>query len=125
MESVCKFEFPSVEGVRLKYKEMCLRLHGILHSDTVLPRCYHCARFSCHSFFCLEVHCSKVAVDIGNKNSWVITQNLDIRRHLSMFGIPKMSPNESNIDRLVTLSSAFHVHSPCFGLKLTGLNKLL
>jgi hypothetical protein len=121
LESVCKFDFPSVRGVRLNYKEVCLRLHSILHSDTVFPRCHRCMRFSCHTF-CLEDRRSKVVVDVGNKYTWVISPSFGIRRHFTMFGIPRLSPNDSSTERFVALSSAFYVHThQVLLLKLTSL----
>jgi hypothetical protein len=125
LESVCKFDFPSAHGVRLNHKEVCLRLHTILHSDTVFPRCYHCMEFSCRPF-CIEDRGSKVVVDIGNKFTWIVTPSFGVRRHFSMFGIPKMPSNDSNVDRSVALSSILHSHfCQVLGLSLADLKPLL
>ncbi|XP_023710332.1 uncharacterized protein LOC111866046 isoform X2 [Cryptotermes secundus] len=93
LESVCKFNFPDVHGARLNHKEVCMRLHTILQSDTVFRRCYHCMEFSCHSY-CVEKHGSKVVVDIGNKFTWIVTPSFGVRRHFTMLGIPKVPPND-------------------------------
>jgi hypothetical protein len=105
LESVCKFNFPDVHGVRLNHKEVCMRLYTILQSDTVFRRCYHCMEFSCHSY-CVEEHGSKVVIDIGNKYTWIVTPSFGVRRHFTTLGIPKVRPK----DRLVALSNAFCAH---------------
>lgn len=95
LESVCKFKFPDVHGARLNHKEVCRRLHIILQSDTVFLPCYHCMEFSCRSY-CVEKHGSKVAIDIGNKFTWIITPSFGLRRHFTMLGIPRVRPNDRN-----------------------------
>ncbi|XP_069680904.1 uncharacterized protein [Periplaneta americana] len=93
LEASCKFEFPNWQALRLDYKAACRRLHAILDADTMFPRCYHCLEFSCRAY-CVEDRGSKVVVDIGNKFTWIVTPSFGVRRHFTMYGIPKTSPHD-------------------------------
>ncbi|XP_067000649.2 uncharacterized protein [Anabrus simplex] len=93
LEYSSPFDFPDVRHLQmlnLSFKRMCYRLHMIMNSgeSVVFPRCYHCVRFTCRAP-CVEDRGSRVVIDIGNKFTWIVTPNFGVRRHFSMFGIPK------------------------------------
>lgn len=74
----------------VSFKAMCYRLHMVvtLGENARFPKCYHCSGYTCQRN-CVEGSSSKVVIEIGNKYTWVITPHFGLRRHFSMFGIPK------------------------------------
>ncbi|KAK7864199.1 hypothetical protein R5R35_004110 [Gryllus longicercus] len=93
LEAASPFQFPDrrlLQKLSLCFKQMCYRMNMIVNSDDVFVPCYHCAKYMCGQS-CVEDHGSRVVMDIGNKWTWIVTPNFGVRRHYSMFGIPKPS----------------------------------
>ncbi|XP_046491430.1 actin-related protein 2-like [Neodiprion pinetum] len=91
--SKVQFKFPDMKCLQLlsvSFKAMCYRLHMVvtLGESVPFPKCYHCSGYTCQRN-CVEGSSSKVVIEIGNKYTWVITPHFGLRRHFSMFGIPK------------------------------------
>ncbi|XP_043280098.1 uncharacterized protein [Venturia canescens] len=91
--SKVKFRFPDIKCLQLlsvSFKAMCYRLHMVitLGKNVPFPRCYHCSGYTCQRN-CVEGSNARVVIEIGNKYTWVITPHFGLRRHFSLFGIPK------------------------------------
>lgn len=91
--SKVQFKFPDIKCLQLlsvSFKAMCYRLYMVitLGENPPFPKCYHCSGYTCHRN-CVEGSSSKVVIEIGNKYTWVITPHFGLRRHFSLFGIPK------------------------------------
>ena len=105
--SKVQFKFPDVKCLQLlsvSFKSMCYRLHMVitLGESVPFPKCYHCSGYTCHRN-CVEGSSSKVVIEIGNKYTWVITPHFGLRRHFSMFGIPKYN-NKTHTEQMQTQS---------------------
>lgn len=68
-----------------------------LGESAPFPKCYHCGSYTCQRN-CVEGSSSKVVIEIGNKYTWVITPHFGLRRHFSMFGIPKYNSSNANAE---------------------------
>ncbi|XP_034934488.1 uncharacterized protein [Chelonus insularis] len=91
--SKVQFRFPDMKCLQLlsvSFKAMCYRLHMVitLGENPPFPKCYHCSGYTCQRN-CVEGSSAKVVIEIGNKYTWVITPHFGLRRHFSLFGIPK------------------------------------
>ncbi|XP_011305130.1 uncharacterized protein [Fopius arisanus] len=91
--SKVQFRFPDIKCLQLlsvSFKSMCYRLHMVitLGENPPFPKCYYCSGYTCQRN-CVEGSSAKVVIEIGNKYTWVITPNFGLRRHFSLFGIPK------------------------------------
>ncbi|KAK0162307.1 hypothetical protein PV327_008655 [Microctonus hyperodae] len=91
--SKVQFKFPDIKFLQLlsvSFKSMCYRLHMVitLGKNAQFPKCYHCSGYTCQRN-CVEGSSAKVVIEIGNKYTWVITPHFGLRRHFSLFGIPK------------------------------------
>ncbi|KAH0559060.1 uncharacterized protein LOC123273703 [Cotesia glomerata] len=90
------FKFPDIKCLQLlsvSFKAMCYRLHMVITLNEnvnggTFPKCYHCSGYTCQRN-CVEGSSAKVVIEIGNKYTWVITPHSGLRRHFSLFGIPK------------------------------------
>ncbi|XP_072752396.1 uncharacterized protein [Anoplolepis gracilipes] len=99
------FRFPDIKCLQLlsvSFKAMCYRLHMVitLGENAPFPKCYHCSGYTCQRN-CVEGSSAKVVIEIGNKYTWVITPNFGLRRHFSMFGIPKYN-NKTHMEQAQT-----------------------
>ena len=90
--SKCELDFAKYyEG--LDYKKATVRLYGVLRSlDSSFVRCKYCKSFSCRPD-CLDSHECRIAVDIGNKFTWIVAPNECTRRHQTMYGFPRKQPD--------------------------------
>ena len=93
LNSKVQFKFPDIKCLQLlsvSFKAMCYRLHMVLMMSESPPfsKCYHCSSYTCQRN-CVEGSSVKVVIEIGNKYTWVITPHSGLKRHFSMFGIPK------------------------------------
>lgn len=91
--SKVQFRFPDIKCLQLlsvSFKAMCYRLHMVitLGESAPFPKCYHCSGYTCQRN-CIEGSSAKIVIEIGNKYTWVITPHFGLRRHFTMFGIPK------------------------------------
>ncbi|XP_012280608.1 actin-related protein 6-like [Orussus abietinus] len=91
--SKVQFRFPDVKCLQLlsvSFKAMCYRLHMViaLGESAPFPKCYHCSEYTCQRN-CVEGSSAKVGIEIGNRCTWVSTPQHGVRRHFSLFGIPK------------------------------------
>ena len=89
------FKFPDIKCLQLlsvSFKAMCYRLHMVitLGKNIPFPKCYHCSGYTCQRN-CVEGSNARVVLEIGNKYTWVITPQSGLRRHFSLFGIPKFN----------------------------------
>ena len=75
----------------VNFKDCCKRLWRILVISSevgyVPSKCAECRRYTCE---CRLKAKKRVAVDIGGKISWLITANLELKRHLTMIALPKV-----------------------------------
>ncbi|XP_031832454.1 actin-related protein 6-like [Nomia melanderi] len=123
------FRFPDIKCLQLlsvSFKAMCYRLHMVLTlgENVPFPKCYHCSGYTCQRN-CVEGTSAKVVIEIGNKYTWVITPNFGLRRHLSMFGIPKYN-NETHLEQTQTQNvPSSSTRSKCDGKSLVKKLKLL
>lgn len=60
-----------------------------MNENPPFSKCYHCSSYTCQKN-CVEGSSVKVVIEIGNKYTWVITPKIGLRRHFSMYGIPKL-----------------------------------
>ncbi|XP_051165738.1 uncharacterized protein LOC127284381 [Leptopilina boulardi] len=91
--SKVQFRFPDIKCLQLlgvSFKATCYRLHMVLTLGEAFPfpKCCHCSGYTCQRN-CVESSSAKVVLEIGNKFTWVITPQIGLKRHFSMFGIPK------------------------------------
>lgn len=91
--SKVQFKFPDIKCLQLlsvSFKAMCYRLYMVitLGENPPFPKCCHCSGYTCHRN-CVEGSSSKIVIEIGNKFTWVITPHFGLKRHFSLFGIPK------------------------------------
>lgn len=105
MISKVQFRFPDIKCLQLlsvSFKAMCYRLHMVitLGENVPFPKCYHCSGYTCQRN-CVEGSSAKVVIEIGNKYTWVITPYFGLRRHFSMFGIPKYN-NKTHLEQVQT-----------------------
>ncbi|XP_015584746.1 actin-related protein 6 [Cephus cinctus] len=103
--SKVQFKFPDIKCLQLlsvSFKAMCYRLHMVitLGESVPFPKCYYCSGYTCQRN-CVEGSSAKVVIEIGNKYTWVITPHSGLRRHFSMFGIPKYN-NKSHAEQMQT-----------------------
>ncbi|XP_063990846.1 uncharacterized protein LOC135169620 [Diachasmimorpha longicaudata] len=93
LTSKVQFRFPDIKCLQLlsvSFKSVCYRLHMVLTlgENAPFPKCSLCSGYTCQRT-CVEGSSNKVVIDIGNKYTWVRTPLLGLRRHCSLFGIPK------------------------------------
>lgn len=103
--SKVQFKFPDIKCLQLlsvSFKAMCYRLHMVitLGENVPFPKCYHCSGYTCQRN-CVEGSSAKVVIEIGNKYTWVITPFFGLRRHFSMFGIPRYN-NKTHVEQTQT-----------------------
>lgn len=98
--SRCDLEFVKLYDGNLNHKEASIRLHYVLQlSNIEFLRCSYCMGFSCKPV-CVEDHGARVVVDIGNKFTWIVTPSFGVRRHFTMYGIPKKEESSKSERRV-------------------------
>ncbi|PSN45282.1 hypothetical protein C0J52_17531 [Blattella germanica] len=106
LQTESEFEFLKAHEEIKNYKELCMRLNAVQRvSNAEFMRCVYCASFSCNPL-CVEDRGSKVVVDIGNKFTWIITPSFGVRRHFTLYGIPK-NEKSSSPSRFTELLNGF------------------
>ena len=103
--SKVQFRFPDIKCLQLlsvSFKAMCYRLHMVitLGENVPFPKCCHCSGYTCQRN-CIESSSAKVVIEIGNKYTWIIKPYFGLRRHFSMFAIPKYN-SEMYLEQMQT-----------------------
>lgn len=127
LTSKVHFRFPDIKCLQLlsiSFKAMCYRLYRIVTfgENIHFPKCQQCNRYTCQRN-CVEGSSAKVVIEIGNKYTWVITPHFALRRHFSMFGVPKNNietylPQAQNVPSSST-------RTKCISISLARRLKLL
>ncbi|XP_066599230.1 uncharacterized protein [Prorops nasuta] len=110
--SKVQFRFPDIKCLQLlsvSFKAMCYRLHMVitLGDNAPFPQCCHCSGYTCQRN-CVEGSSAKVVIEIGNKYTWIITPHFGLRRHFSMFGIPRYK-DKTHIDLVQNTPSSSNI----------------
>ncbi|XP_043527377.1 uncharacterized protein LOC122537838 [Frieseomelitta varia] len=121
------FRFPDIKCLQLlniSFKAMCYRLYMVitLGENVHFPKCRHCSGYTCQRN-CVEGSSAKVVIEIGNKYTWVIAPHFELRRHFSMFGVPKYN-NETYLEQTQNVPSS-SARPKCDGKSLAKKFKLL
>ncbi|XP_076752095.1 actin-related protein 6-like [Xylocopa sonorina] len=129
LSSKVHFRFPDIKCLQLlnvNFKAMCYRLYMVitLGENVHFRKCHYCSGYTCQRN-CVEGSSAKAAIEIGNKYTWIITPDFELRRHFSMFGVPKYN-NETYLEQTQTQNApSSSTRSKCDGKSLAKKLKLL